>query len=115
MATRAMTLQCMRQCRLYGTRNKLSKITILENKVRRKMKRGVDRLPSEGKDPASEFKHGWRLATAAVLERYPVIIPEPDPFEAEYLKGRFLDEQKRSRPIAPEWFLTEKDKLEGRC
>ncbi len=78
------------------------------------MKRGLDRLPSQGPDPAANFKHGWRLAAAAVLERYPVVVPEPDDFEYEYQKGRFMDEQSKQRPAPVEWFLSEKDKLEGR-
>lgn len=80
----------------------------------RKLKRGLDRLPSQGPDPAASFKHGWRLAAAPVLERYPIIVPEEDPFELEYQTGRFLDAQSKARPAPAEWFLSEKDRLAGR-
>jgi len=75
------------------------------------MKRGIDRLPSQGPDPAAEYTNGWRLAAAAVLERYPVVIPEPHPFDVEYQRGRFLDRQSAARPAPVEWFLTEKDRI----
>eukprot|EP00171_Calliarthron_tuberculosum_P017180 IDg17180t1 len=58
---------------------------IIRAQTMRKMKRGLDRLPSQGPDPAASFKHGWRLAAAPVLERYPLILPEMDEFEEEYL------------------------------
>lgn len=80
----------------------------------RKMKRGIDRLPSQGPDPAASFREGWRLASAAVVERYPVITPDTDPFESDYLTERFLEMQRRARPISPSLFLTEKDVIEGR-
>lgn len=87
---------------------------IVRYNVLRKIKKGIDRLPSQGPDPASSFKHGWRLACAAVIERYPVVTPDCDPFESEYLTGRFLEMQRRARPISPALFLTEKDIMEGR-
>lgn len=86
---------------------------IIRQRTMVKMKRGLERLPSQGPDPAAAFKHGWRLAASAVLERYPVVIPEPDPFESEYQIGRFLDQQSKARPAPLEWFLTEKDRLLG--
>lgn len=90
------------------------KANIVRRNVLRKVKQGIERLPSQGPDPAASFKHGWRLASAAVLERYPVITPEADPFEAEYLTGRFLEMQRRARPISPSLFLSERDVIEGR-
>lgn len=87
---------------------------VLESQVMRKIKKKIDRLPSQGKDPASAFKHGWRYASATMLERYPVVIPECHPFEEEYLKGRFLADQRRSKPIPPELFLSERDIIEGK-
>lgn len=96
-----------------GVRGVSNNPAITRRNVMRKMKLGIDRLPSQGPDPAAKFRDGWRLAAAAVVERYPVVIPEQDPFEAEYLEGRFLEEQRRARPILPEMFLTEKDLIEG--
>lgn len=87
---------------------------IVRQNVLRKMKKGVERLPSQGPDPAGSFGKGWRLACAAVVERYPVVTPECDPFESEYLTGRFLEMQRRARPISPALFLTEKDLMEGK-
>ncbi|PXF43426.1 39S ribosomal protein L46, mitochondrial [Gracilariopsis chorda] len=89
------------------------RLKLLQDHVRKKLKRGVDRLPKDGPDPAAQFKHGWRLATAAVLERYPVITPDLHPFEDKYLLGRILEMQKRARPIPPSFFLSEKDRLGG--
>lgn len=86
----------------------------IQSKLMRKIKLKVDRLPSQGRDPADAFKHGWRLASATMLERYPVVTPDPHPFEEEYLKGRFLAEQLRSIPISAKMFLTERDRLEGK-
>lgn len=100
--------------RVLGTRGISSDPAIVRRNVMRKIKRGIDRLPSQGPDPAASFKQGWRIATAAVVERYPVVTPEADPFEAEYITGRFLEMQRRARPISPSMFLTEKDEAEGR-
>lgn len=87
---------------------------IVQSQVLRKIKKGIDRLPSQGKDPALAFKNGWRLASATILERYPTIIPEQHPFEHEYLQNRFLAHQLQSIPMPSEAFLTERDVLEGR-
>lgn len=89
------------------------KTAIVRRNTARKMKRGLERLPSQGPDPAAAFSNGWRIATAAVLERYPIVVPMPGEFEAEYQTGKFLDEQSKSRPMDPRMFLTEKDVLEG--
>lgn len=86
----------------------------MHSQVLRKVKKEVDRLPSQGRDPADSFQHGWRHASAIMLERYPVIIPEQHEFEHEYLKGRFLAQQQESIPIPMELFLTERDIVEGR-
>ena len=112
MAALGKTLRCVPDV-IGSCRYIAQKPAITRRNVMKKMKRGIDRLPSEGPDPASKFKNGWQLAAAAVLERFPVVIPEPDPFEAEYLKGRFLDQQKRGRQAPPQWFLSEKDILMG--
>lgn len=101
------------QDRYRNTRSISNKYNIVRSNVLRKVKQGIDRLPSQGRDPACSFKHGWRLASAAVIERYPVITPELDPFEAEYLQERFLAQQKNARAIPASMFLTEKDMLEG--
>lgn len=100
-------------CAPWGSRGISNKAAIIRRNVMRKVKKGVDRLPSQGLDPAARFKHGWRIAAAAVLERYPLVVPDLDPFDEEYRLGKFVDEQKRSRPMPVEWFLTEKDKVEG--
>lgn len=90
------------------------KPNLVMNYVLRKIKTKVDRLPSQGPDPASAYKHGWRLASAAMLERYPIILPELHPFEEEYKIGKFIYEQARSKPMPKEAFLTERDRIEGR-
>lgn len=90
------------------------KANIVRRNVLHKIKKAVDRLPSQGPDPASSYKHGWRLASAAMVERYPIILPEMHPFEEEYNTGRFLYEQSRSKPMPKEAFLTERDRIEGR-
>lgn len=100
--------------RVSGVRCISSNHRIIERNVLRKIKKGVDRLPSQGPDPAAQFKHGWQLASAAMLERYPVVSPDPHPFIEEYETNRFLDAQKRARPIPPSFFLTEKDIVEGK-
>lgn len=87
---------------------------IVEHHVRRKIRKGVDRFPSQGADPAAAYRHGWRLASAVMLERYPIVLPEMHPFDAEYVQGRFLDQQLHSRPMPMEAFLTDKDRVEGR-
>lgn len=86
----------------------------IEKDVTKKVKRGIDRLPKEGPDPAARFKHGWRLSAAAVLERYPLITPEPGKFVQDYLLGRFLDAQKRAKAIPSFVFLSERDVLDGK-
>lgn len=96
-----------------STRSISNNHNIVRSNVLRKVKKGIDRLPSQGPDPASSFKHGWRLVSAAFIERYPVITPELDPFEAEYLTARFIARQKSARAIPPAVFLTERDVLEG--
>lgn len=80
------------------------KPAIVRREVLRKMKRGVDRLPYQGPDPAisPSTPNGWRIAVAAVLERYPVVIPEVHPFEAKYLEGRFKWQQSVARPLPEE-------------
>lgn len=98
----------------HNTRSISNKHNIVRRNVLRKVKQGIDRLPSQGPDPASSFKHGWRLASAAVIERYPLITPELDPFEAEYLTARFVAQQKNARAVPRAVFLTERDVLEGR-
>ena len=100
--------------RAVGTRSISNNPRIIQSSVMRKLKKGVDRLPSQGPDPAAKFKHGWRLASAAVLERYPVITPEQDPFEKEYLEGQFLERQRWQRAMPAKFFLSEKDIAEGR-
>eukprot|EP00172_Hildenbrandia_rubra_P003954 Plantae.Rhodophyta-Hildenbrandia_rubra.ctg7117.p1 GENE.Plantae.Rhodophyta-Hildenbrandia_rubra.ctg7117~~Plantae.Rhodophyta-Hildenbrandia_rubra.ctg7117.p1 ORF type:complete len:281 (+),score=47.56 Plantae.Rhodophyta-Hildenbrandia_rubra.ctg7117:79-921(+) len=85
-------------------RYKRSQTGILRKIVQRKLKHGIDRLAFEGPDPAAKFKHGWRLASAAVLERYPIVIPEIDPFDEEYCRGRFEAQNSWARPIPKEWF-----------
>lgn len=74
----------------------------------------MDRLPFEGPDPSAAYKHGWRLAAATILERYPVIIPDRHPFENEYLTQRFLAEQRVSLPAPAAMFLSDRDIAEGR-
>lgn len=91
------------------------KAAIVRRNTARKMKRGLERLPSQGRDPADAFANGWRIAAAAVLERYPIVVPLPGDVEAEYQTGRFLDEQRKARPMDERLFLTEKDVLEGTC
>lgn len=81
--------------------------------MKRKMKQGIDRLPSQGPDPADKFRLGWRLASAAVVERYPIVMPDVEEFEDEYRIGRFTEQQHRARTIDPSWFLSEQDKVEG--
>lgn len=100
--------------RAFGVRCISNNPWIIKRSVLRKVKHGIDRLPSQGPDPAASFKESWRLASAAVVERYPVITPDVDPFESEYLTGRFLEMQRRARPISPSLFLTEKDVIQGR-
>lgn len=90
------------------------KANIVRHHVMRKIKKGVDRLPSQGPDPASSYKHGWRLASAAMLERYPIVIPDMHPFDQEYSIGKFLYQQKHARPVPKEAFLSERDRIEGR-
>lgn len=97
----------------HGTRSISNKGKIIESQVLRKMRRKIDRLPSQGPDPANAYKHGWRLASATMLERYPIITPDVHPFQNEYLEGRFLDQQRKSRPMPAEVFLTERDRTEG--
>lgn len=87
---------------------------IVEHYVRRKIRKQVDRLPCQGADPADSYKHGWRLASAVMLERYPIVMPEMHPFEADYVRGRFLDQQLHAKPMPIEAFLTDKDRVEGR-
>ncbi|KAI0562294.1 39S ribosomal protein L46 mitochondrial [Gracilaria domingensis] len=101
-------------CTNLHARSLHNSVKSIEQHVLKKVKRGLDRLPKEGPDPAANFKHGWRLAAAAVLERYPVVTPDPHKFEYEYRLGRFIDQQKRARPIPAHLFLTEKDRVEGR-
>lgn len=91
-----------------------NRASVVKRNTLRKIKQGIDRLPSQGPDPAASFKNGWKLASAAVVERYPVITPEPDPFEQEYLTGRFVEMQRLARPIPTNLFLTEKDVIAGR-
>lgn len=100
--------------RAVGTRSISNNPRIIRSNVMRKIKKGADRLPSQGPDPAAQFKNGWRLASAAVLERYPVVTPDVDPFEQEYVEGRFLEQQKHARPMPARFFLTEKDVAEGK-
>lgn len=97
-----------------GIRTISNRASVVKRNTLRKIKQGIDRLPSQGPDPAASFKHGWRLASAAVVERYPVITPEADPFEEDYLTGRFLEMQRRARPIPASLFLSERDVIEGR-
>lgn len=87
---------------------------IIKSQLLRKIDKKVDRLPSQGVDPASAYKKGWRLACATMLERYPTITPDIHPFENEYLEGRFLDEQLRSCPMPAEAFLSERDQVDGK-
>ena len=77
---------------------------MLEHVIKKKMRRGIERFPFEGPDPSKAYTNGWRLASAAVLERYPVIVPEPPAFEASYLRGKFHAQNSWSRPISEEWF-----------
>lgn len=88
---------------------------IIRRNVLRKVKRGIDRLPSQGPDPAETARtpNGWRIAAAAVLERYPTVMPEPHDFESKYLRGRFIWESSVSRPGAEELFKSERDGLAG--
>jgi hypothetical protein len=83
-----------------------SRYNVIRRNVLRKVRRGIDRLPSQGPDPAISdvTPNGWRIAAAAVVERYPVVIPDPHPFAAKYLEGLFLWRQAVARPI-PEVFF----------
>lgn len=99
----------------HATRRSISnKASVVRRNVLRKYKRGIDRLPSQGADPSAQFKHGWRLASAAVIERYPVITPEVSDFESDYLLGRFLEQQRCARPVSARLFMSEKDVQQGR-
>lgn len=109
-----MSLSSTALLRSQQIRHISNNVRIIKSNLLRKVKKGIDRLPSQGPDPASQFKHGWRLASAAILERYPVITPDIHPFENEYLKDRFLDEQLRCKPIPKEYFLSEREKMEGK-
>lgn len=88
---------------------------IIRRNVLRKVKRGIERLPSQGPDPAvtERTPNGWRIAAAAVLERYPTVIPEPHEFEQRYRRGRFIWESSVSRPAAEELFKSDRDGVEG--
>lgn len=92
-----------------------SKPAIIRRELLRKMKRGVERLPSQGPDPAisDATPNGWRIAVAPVLERYPVVVPEPHPFEAKYLEGRFKWQQSIARPMPEEAFKDEASEMGG--
>lgn len=89
---------------------------VVMRNVLRKVKRGIDRLPSQGPDPAisAQTPHGWRLASAAVLERYPVVVPRVHPFEEHYLKGRFLWESSVARPAPEELFISDRESVDGK-
>lgn len=43
-----------------------------------------------------------------------MITPDIDAFEKEYNLGRFLDQQKYARPMPSEFFLSERDRVEGK-
>ncbi|CAN8067424.1 unnamed protein product [Agarophyton chilense] len=103
-----------RACCWRARRSAHTSVKSIEQHVLKKVRRGLERLPKEGPDPAANFKHGWRLAAAAVLERYPVVTPDPHKFEHQYLLDRFIDRQKRARPIPTDLFLSDKDRVEGR-
>eukprot|EP00177_Eucheuma_denticulatum_P005969 GFKZ01010883.1.p1 GENE.GFKZ01010883.1~~GFKZ01010883.1.p1 ORF type:complete len:303 (+),score=15.34 GFKZ01010883.1:32-910(+) len=87
---------------------------VVRRDVLRKVKQKVDRLANQPPDPASSFRHAWRLASAAIVERYPVITPKLDPFEQQYLTDRFLARQRNARALPPDMFLSEKDILQGK-
>jgi hypothetical protein len=90
---------------------------VVRRNVLRKVRRGVDRLPTQGPDPAISdvTPNGWRIAAAAVVERYPVVMPDPHPFAAKYLEGRFLWQQSVARPIPESWFESDRDESGGTC
>jgi hypothetical protein len=88
---------------------------VIRRNVLRKVRRGIDRLPTQGPDPAISdvTPNGWRIAAAAVVERYPVVMPDPHPFAAKYLEGRFLWQQSVARPIPESWFESDRDESGG--
>jgi hypothetical protein len=88
---------------------------IVMRNVLRKVRQGVDRLASQGPDPAvtDATPLGWRIAAAAFVERYPLIVPEPHPFEALYREGRFKWQQSVARPIPEEFFISEREAVTG--
>jgi hypothetical protein len=101
--------------RLLRTAGLSSNHAIIRRNVMRKVKRGVDRLPSQGPDPAVTAKtpRGWQIAAAAVVERYPTVVPEPHPFEERYLRGRFIWQSSVARPAPEELFHSERDGVGG--
>jgi hypothetical protein len=101
--------------RLLRTTRLSSNPAIIQRNVLRKVKRGIERLPSQGPDPAvtKRTPNGWRIAAAAVLERYPTVMPEPHDFEHKYRRGRFIWESSVSRPVADELFQSDRDGVEG--
>lgn len=91
-----------------------SKPSIIRRNVLRKMKRGIDRLPSQPPDPAALTPNGWRVAAAAIVERYPTIYPLPHPFDEKYYRGRFLWQSSVARPASEELFKTDRDGVAGK-
>lgn len=94
-------------------RNLSSQYNIVRRNVLRKMNGNVDRLESQGVDPASHFKNGWRYVSCALIERYPVLTPTLSDIENKFLEKKFVSHQDICKGMTKEYFLSERDELQG--
>mmetsp|Transcript_6187 Transcript_6187/g.12135 ORF Transcript_6187/g.12135 Transcript_6187/m.12135 type:complete len:277 (-) Transcript_6187:1092-1922(-) len=57
---------------------------------------------NEDEDSARLFKHGWRIATATILERVPIVTPEVSPIEKAWRDRAFELRNIHGKPIPDE-------------